>query len=513
VTFWRSDLLLTHLVSLLTAQNVEAYLVGGSVRDILLGWPLHDYDFAVRGDALVLTRHIADELGGAYVPLDVARNVGRVVLRLGQANALLPSSLLNIDLAGLRGPDIQADLLDRDFTVNAMAIDVQRLGEDPPPVIDPSGGLADLEARVVRAVSEASLRSDPCRLVRAIRVAAQIGGQIESQTRAWLRHNAALLSQTSPERVRDELVRILSLPESADQLQLLDEFGLLEQVFPEVGPMRGVIQSSPHVYDVFDHTLLTVAEAESIADAVFAEDSGFLGPVADYAGPLAQHLQDTPIADRPRWALLELSALFHDIGKPATYSVEPDGRVRFIGHQEVGVLLANQALRRLKFGTREIQIVEAAVRHHMRPLLLGSAPQVSRRAVYRFFRDTGASGLDILLLSLADFRATRGPTLTAEAWQRRLEVVKLFLDRYFQQRAEVVAPPKLIDGHDLTDVFALEPGPQYAVLLEAVREAQAEGLVANRAEALNLVEGLLSDPAALEAVAASQVAELAEQTD
>jgi tRNA nucleotidyltransferase/poly(A) polymerase len=336
VTLWRSDPLLTKLVNALTERNVEAYLVGGSVRDILLGWPLHDYDFAVRGDALALARQIADELNGAYVPLDEVRNVGRIMLRPRQINAPQPS-WLSIDLAGLRGPDIQADLLDRDFTVNAMAIAVQRLDEDPLPVIDPSGGLGDLEERVVRAAGESSLRNDPCRLVRAIRVAAQIGGHIESKTQTWLRRDAALLGQTSPERVRDELARVLSLAESADQLQLLDKFGLLEQIIPEVGPMRGMTQSLPHVYDIFDHTLLTVAEAESIADAVFAEDSDFLGPVAIWAGPLMQHLQETPVADRPRWALLELSALLHDTGKPARRSTKPDGRIQFLGHPEIAL--------------------------------------------------------------------------------------------------------------------------------------------------------------------------------
>lgn len=512
------DNLLERVVALLKARDVEAYLVGGTVRDWLMGRPIHDLDFAVRGDAMALGRRAADALNGAYVPLDLERNTSRVVVKVPPAAGPDQPVSRHVDFAGLRGDDIEGDLWARDFTVNAMAIDILDVEQARPPVLDPTGGQEDLSRRRVRAVSETIFEDDPVRLLRAVRFAAQLQGYIEPDTQALMRQHAALLPTTSPERIRDELVKILLLPASVPQVRLLEAFGILEIILPEVVALQGVTQSPPHVYDVYDHTLMTLAAVERVLGALLRSSAtalpeqvppdappaaaDFLGPVATYAPELREHVTPALVGDRPRLVLLKLVALLHDVGKPAARSVDPDGRVRFLRHEHVGSKMAARVMRRLRFGGREVRLVAGIVRHHIRPLLLGDASQVTRRAVYRFFRDAGSAGLDTLLFSLADYRATCGPTIRPEGWARRLDVAQLFLKRYFLQHSQVVTPPKLIDGNDLMRVLDLEPGRQIGLLLEAVREAQAAGLVATREEALTLAEGLLQDAEALEALAA-----------
>jgi len=495
--------LLERVVALLRTQDVEAYLVGGTVRDWRMGRPVQDLDFAVRGDAMALGRQVADAVGGAYVPLDPERNTSRVVVKVPPDPEAAHAVTRYVDFAGLRGGDIEADLRARDFTVNAMAVDVRHLTQARPPILDPTGGQDDLSRRRVRAVHENVFKDDPVRLLRAVRLTAQLQGYIEPQTQALMRQHAGLLPSTSPERIRDELVKILLLPASAPSVRLLDDFGMLKIILPEVTMLRGVTQSPPHVYDVYDHTLMTLAAMEQIVEALMAEgmpSDRLLGPIARYAPELRAHLLPPLVGDRPRTVLLKLAALLHDVGKPATRSVDADGRVRFLGHEHEGARIVGEVMRRLHFGVKEVQLVEGIVRHHMRPLLLGNTSQVTRRAAYRFFRDAGPAGLDVLLFSLADYRATRGVNLRPEGWARRLDVVHLFLDRYFLQHSQVVTPPKLVDGNDLMQGLNLAPGRQIGLLLEAVREAQAAGLVATRQEALALAEGLLQDPKALEAL-------------
>ncbi len=496
--------LLERVVGLVKARGLEAYLVGGTVRDWLMGRPVKDLDFAVHGDALALARHVADELGAAYVPLDPERNTARVVIREPQeTGSWVPSR--HIDMAGIRGADIEADLWGRDFTVNAIAVDINHLTEEPLPILDPTGGQQDLERRRVRAVSETVFEDDPVRLLRAVRLAAQIEGYIEPRTQGLMRKSAALLSMTSPERIRDEFVKILLLPDASTRVRLLDAFGVLKQFLPEVAALHGLSQPLPHVYDAYEHSLATLAELDLVLRSLLGgapSPAVVLGPVATYASELRQHLVPPLVGERTRAVLLKLVALLHDIGKPATRSVEPTGRVRFLRHEFVGAMMAAEVMRRLRFAGREVRLVEGVVRHHMRPLLLGDARQVTRRTVYRFFRDAGPAGRAALVFSLADYRGTRGAAVRADAWARRLNVVRVFLERYFTQHAQVVAPPKLIDGNDLMRAFSLQAGRQIGLLLEAVREAQAAGLVATRDGALTLAEGLLQDPKALEALAA-----------
>jgi putative nucleotidyltransferase with HDIG domain len=469
-------------------RGVRVWPVGGAVRDALLGRPVRDWDFAVDGDALGLARAVADALGGAYFPLDVDRGTGRAIVTTAD------DTRLELDFAALRGASLDADLSARDFTVNALALD--EMGA----LVDPTGGQADLAAGRIRATGRRAFRDDPVRLLRAVRIEAELGFEIEPQTRAWIRRDAALLALPAAERVRDEFVRLLAIEGVASHLQRCDGFGLLSHVLPELEPLRHLTQSPPHRFDAWRHTLLTVDTLERVVAAVTGEE---VGPAAladvppaawgdlarvlgQFADDVAAHLAVEVSGGRDRALLLKLAALLHDVGKPETWSQGEDGRIHFYDHEPVGARIAAARMQALRFSRDEVERMRAIVGGHLRPAYLARTDQVTRRAVYRYFRATGDAGVDVVLLCLADHLATWGPDLQERRWARRLDVAETLLAHYFERHGETVAPPPLVTGHDLMAELGLDAGPEIGRLLEALREAQAAGEVRTREEALAL---------------------------
>jgi putative nucleotidyltransferase with HDIG domain len=481
--------LLAQVVELLRGMGTPAYLVGGAVRDWLLssGGQAkasdlrrrgYDLDFAVPDDGLRIARRIADELGAAFYPLDAQRDVGRVVLTVDSALRKRDEGGVEIvDVARFQGPDLMADLAGRDFTINAMALDVTH---DPPPLLDPHGGQADLEARQLRAVSDQAIHNDPVRGLRAVRLGAELGFEIEPHTQRLIRDAAPSLSEVSAERMRDELIKILSLPAVADSLRQLDALNLLAEVLPEVTALKGLAQTGRHHWDAYEHTLQTAAALE----ALLPLDGAPLHTDIPFPDQVADHYASSTVAvgGGGRRSLLTLAALLHDVGKRDTAMSEPDGQIRFIGHERVGAKMAAEAMRRLRFSGEATRLVEAIVRHHLRPLQLAWQGVASKRAIHRFFRDAGDAGVEIALLSLADHWATVGPGVD-DQYPDLLKTVRALLDTYFNHRQMVVAPPPLLTGHDLIHQFGLAQGPEIGRLLAALQEAQAIGQVTNRQQA------------------------------
>ena len=481
-----ADTHLTQIVRLLKDVDASAYLVGGAVRDWILrkgARQFHAYcdlDFAVPGDGLRLAREMADALGGAFYPLDAERGVGRVVLT-GE-----DGEIQTMDVARFQGSDLMADLAGRDFTVNAMAFDLR----DPlSPIIDPHGGQDDLQVRRLHAVSNQALSNDPVRGLRAVRLAAELGFEIEAHTRALIREAAQGLVDVSAERVRDELVKILSLPSTADWLRQLESLTMLVEVLPEVMALKGVAQTPPHRWDVYEHTLQTVAALETWLPV----HGGPPDPDMPYPDQVANHLKTTVTGGHSRRLLLTLAALLHDVGKRDTATVESDGRVRFIDHERVGATMAAGVLRRLRFSGEEARLVETTVRHHLRPLQLAWQGRTSKRAIYRFFRDTGDAGVEVALLALADRHATVGPAAADDQFPALLDTVGALLDAYFNRQQTAVAPAPLLTGRDMIDQFGLTEGPEVGRLLADLKEAQATGQVTTRAQADEWVRHRIGD--------------------
>lgn len=467
--------LLEPLRAFLQTRSNDVYLVGGAVRDILLGRETYDLDLSVRGNASALARAFADEIGAAYFQMDEQFDVARVILDREGAREL-------VDFARLRGEGIRDDLGTRDFTINAMAADLYSWQGDAESVIDPFHGRADLEAHLVRAVTPDVFVNDPVRLLRGARLEVVLNLKLDAATEALVKRDAERVGRAPMERVRDELVKILAADELLKNLRRLDELGLLGVVLPELNATRGVTQSAPHIYEVFEHSLYAAAAAEETERAGYAN----LAEGA-FAPELGEHMNLTVSADRRRWVLLRLALLLHDIGKPATRTVQEDGRIRFLGHEEVGAAMVEPALRRLKFSNDEIALARTIVANHLRPLQLAQSG-VSDRAVYRFFRDTGEAGVDVVVHAWCDQRATYGRDAVADDMFALQEVIGRMLERLYRARARVVSPPLLVTGHDVMELLNTSPGPHIRALLDAVREAQAEGKITTREQALEFIK-------------------------
>ncbi len=475
------------------APDVEVYLVGGAVRDAYLGRPLHDIDLATPGDGRPLARRLANALSGAYYPLDRERGVGR---------ALVPwhDRQLTIDVAQFRGPDLETDLSLRDFTLNAMAV---RLTGDLQAVFDPTGGLVDLEAKRLRQCAPGAIADDPVRVLRAVRASVSFGLVIETQTRAAIRASIPALDTISAERIRDEFFQILDVARPSAALAALDQLGVLAHVVPETTAMHEIVQGAPHQFNLWQHTLKTVA---FLATFIHVIEPGYdenltanvQAGAAAYAlhgvrTNLREHLGQVWPDERSHRALLVLAALLHDAGKPEASTADEQGRIHFHGHELIGETLAENRARELRLSSNEVERLATIVRNHMRPHWLATEPELSRRAIYRFWRDTGPAGVDVCLLAMADYVATYGVTLDAAQWSNYLERIQALLHFYFNQVASDAAPPPLLSGQDLLDHFDLTPGPRIGVLLEHLREAQAVGEVTTKKEALDRIQRLLDD--------------------
>lgn len=467
----------------------EAYLVGGCVRDGLMGRPFYDLDIAVSG-----AEEFARRLGGTLVPLGERFGTWRVVM-----------SPWTVDVSEMQG-DIFADLGRRDVTVNAMAIALPRdtthgstgppragwvppgpptlhvgsLAAPPSELLDPFGGLADLRAGTVRMVRAQNLSDDPLRLLRAVRLAAELGFSIEPGTELAIAERADLITGPAPERQREELCRILAADGAAGSLALLDRLGLLAALLPDLVMGKGVEQPKEHYWDVFEHQIQTVAAVEAVLDGKVARPW-----TNTLDGYFEQHL-----GNLGRQTLLKLTALLHDVGKPATKSVQANGRVRFFGHSELGAEMVERAMVRLRFSDQQTRMATTMVTHHLRPGQWSDGGLPTNRALYRYFRDLGDVAIDTIFLNLADHLAARGPMMDREDWAEHVAVAEYALDKYFDHE-EKTRQERLVTGHDLMQAFGLAPGPLVGRLLAEVDEAWRTGAISGKDEALALLRGRL----------------------
>ncbi|MCA9953075.1 MAG: HDIG domain-containing protein [Anaerolineales bacterium] len=474
--------LLEQLRPLFQTQSQPVYLVGGAVRDALLGRISHDLDFVVPANAIKLAFAVADALGVPAYVLDRERDTGRV---------LLPEAHTSLDFARFRGPDLAADLRDRDLTINAIALPAT--ATTTASLIDPHHGQADVAASMVRAIHERSLLDDPVRTLRTVRLVHSLGFSLAPETETAVRTAAPHLHESSIERIRDELLKLLETAVPHRAVADLARLGLLAEVLPDMMALATVEQSLPHHEPVFAHTLsvmrwLTQIEAVVEPPSTPGKDKSdpALSAVRELLAPYAEQIQAMWQAEVAGGVngrlLLHLGALFHDVGKAPTQTIEPDAesgqRIRFLQHEQVGADMTGQILHRLCLSNEAVAFVKKIVAGHMRPLhLANSGGRPSRRAVFRYFRATATAGVSIALLSLADHLATYNGTGPAKQWQALLQVVQELCYHYFERHEETIVPPSLVDGRMLIEKLQLSPGPEIGRLLRLVQEAQAAGEV------------------------------------
>jgi poly(A) polymerase len=448
----------------------RSWIVGGALRDELLGREVTDSDIAVEGDPGAAARDLAAQIGGPVFRLSEAFGAWRVVDRRGGRV---------YDFSPLQGETIEEDLRRRDFTVNAMAreltgaelrLDVATEGD----LIDPLGGRSDVESRTLRVIGPESYERDPLRPLRLARFAAELGFQPDTETERLTAAAAPRVAEASGERIFAELRRLVLAPGAVPGLALADRLGLLDAVLPELSELHGVEQSQYHHTDVYGHTLEVLERLVELE----AKAEGELREVLDE--PLADELT--------RGEALRFGALLHDIGKPATHDVREDGRVTFMGHDRLGEEMVRRICRRLRTSDRLSRFLEAVTRHHLVLGFLVHERPLDRHAVYRYLKRTSPVEVEVTLLSCADRLATRGRN-AERAIDAHLELARELMPAALEWRR--TGPPRLpLRGDQLARELDIEPGPELGRVLAELEEAAYAGEVTSRDQAVEIARRL-----------------------
>lgn len=494
-----------NLAEILAEVVPHGYYVGGIVRNSLLRRTSGDIDIALPGEELKeVAQTLAKRLKAASFEMDPELGVWRLVTH---------AQKIQIDLTAYQGKDLAADLRRRDFTFNSLAYPVSAKPQivitshkDQPAqivlkrvrralIIDKTNGLADLKAKIIRVNGPSQFTDDPLRMLRAFRCAAELKFTIHPNTLAQIQKHRKLISKPAGERLREELERLFAVPNVTYHfLQQMDDCRLLTALFPQLEDQRTCAEVYYGKGGVLKHTLLVCKRMDYLLEHL---DKAF----PKYAGKMRPFIQNKP--------LLKMTALLHDIAKPAT-AKEKNGRLRFFYHEQVGGKMARAELERLRYSRNDIRLMQTLIGEHLRPSNLASNP-ITERGVYHFFRDLAEAAIPLLLLCWTDYTSyvsdaqlrrilprsgERMMTIPqAERFKnvgktlRHLQLLTFLLGQYFD-KPTVVRPAQLITGVDVMQVLHLNPGPAVGTILEAVAEAQVEGKIKTRQEALAFLQTL-----------------------
>jgi len=460
---------ISEIISLAKKRKSQVYLVGGLLRDALIGRrkDILDLDFTVDKDAIGLARAFANQTKSGFVVLDKEHGCARVIYKG-----------CTLDFTDFRGKDLKEDLLHRDFTINTLALKLPAKKDLKKSLIDYYDGVEDLRKGLIRITSDDSLREDYLRILRVFSLSAIFKFKIDKKTLAQAKKYRKKLLEVAGERVRDELFKILDTDEATKYIKLLDDCGILSCVIAQIEVMRSVKQGPYHHLDVWEHSLETLKQLEILFSDIKSDKE------------LNSYLDEKIGGERKRRQLIKLVCLLHDIGKPKALRVK-EGKTRFHGHERMGKEIAEAISDRLKLSTKEKFAIDTMIFWHLRPGYLADNKNVSQRAKFRYFRDAKDEALSILLLSISDQRATRGPLSSLKSRLKHEKVAFDLMKEYFQKKKEKKFV-RLINGDDLIKKLKLTPSPLFKKILQEVEESQAEGKVKTKGEALKLAAKVAS---------------------
>jgi poly(A) polymerase len=450
-------------------ERDDAWIVGGAIRDALLGGEVIDIDLAIApGAERDAARAIADRAGGFAFPLSEEHATWR---------AVAPDESWHADVTALRGDSIEADLRARDFTVNAVAVPLS--GGEP---LDPTGGIADAEEALLRAASPQSFSEDPLRLLRLARLASGYGFSVQPDTAELARAEATRAAEPAGERQFAELRQLLAGPHPLRALELMDDLELTASVLPEVEDLKGVVQTPNHHLDVHGHTLAVLENLLEIEEDL----PRFAGAAAD---DMAELLSEPAGDGLTRGGALRFGALLHDIGKPATRA-DRGPYVTFVGHDGTGAEIIADICKRLRTSRGLSQHLQGLARHHLRLGFMVHERPLSRKAIYDYLKATEPVGADITLLTAADRLAARGegPIASDEMIEAHLELVREMLPEAIAWHRQ--PPQSPVNGDELAGELGLRPGPEMGEILENLRAASFAGEIEGKNAALALARSL-----------------------
>lgn len=422
----------------------SAYLCGGYLRDLILKNEVsNDRDIVLfNADTERVSRNIADSIGGAFVELDGVNRIYRIVK--GEDF---------VDVAEGLNDSLFEDVDRRDFTINSIFYDLSKNE-----IYDKNRGLDDLKGGVIRTYHLKNLSDDPLRLLRACRFASVLGFRVDASILEYIKKEGKTLDTVAKERVNQEIVKMFEGKFLPETLEWMHDSGFLEVVFPFVSKIKAIPKNTHHHLDLVHHSIETVRQIRSLEP------------------------------------LLRLSAFYHDIGKPLCWSIEPDsGRHRFIGHDEKGALLAKEELSKLKFSHKQVDYVVKMVKNHIYPSSLMATPGgASNKAMARFVRKIHPDVPDLIELARADRLSARGEAVSDDMIQNNLSGLEKLLDYYNEILPALDEMPKLLDGKEIMEILKIKAGPRLGEIIDELKEAQIEGIVASKDDAIKFVKDKFS---------------------
>ena len=437
----------------------EGYLVGGSIRDLFTkNCVFCDRDISIKG-AENFARKIAKKWDGTFIELDNENKIYRVVL---------PDKINFLDISELQGNSIEEDLKRRDFTINAIAYD---LTNDK--FVDVTGGLKDLKNKVLRHIDDKNFEDDPLRILRAFRFYAVTGFKMTIELENALKKYMPMALNPAKERINYEIMKLFGGDFASSALLKMDEFGLLEKIFPCVTEMKKVPPNTHHHLDLFHHVVETVRQIEIL----YNEISGFE----------KEHLDAIDFGGFPRINHLKLAGFLHDIGKFSTWTIEESGRHRFIKHDDVGSKMVVPLLRDLKFSKKQIEYISCMIKNHIYPSNVIVAPSLNDKVMMRYVRKMDDNVIDNIILAKADRLSAKGVDITEEIVNANISGLDKLLDFYLSKKDSLAPLPKLIDGREIMELLNIKPSPKLGEIINTINEAQLNGDISTHEDAVKMV--------------------------
>ena len=443
------------------ADNGDIYLVGGAFRDFYLDKENLDKDIVVKNiDAKAFAQSLAESMDASFIPLDEENKIYRLMLR---------DKINCIDIASMCGDSIEEDLKRRDFTINAIAVDLKTLE-----IIDVTGGIEDLRLKKIRHISEQNFIDDPLRLLRAFRFHAMLGFELDESMVKIMACHIEKIHAPAVERINYELLKLFSGDFSDRTITEMDKIGLLEELFPIVKDLKKVPPNSHHHLDLFAHSIETVRQIQKIYEK------------SDVT--VKTHLQKIDFGGATRLTHLKFAGFLHDIGKFSTWTIEEDtGKHRFIKHDDVGSKMGIKLLKSAKFSKKQIDYVAKMIKFHIYPSHVVCAPDLTEKIYMRFIRKMKDDVIDIITLAMADRFSARGIEITEEIVNKNIGALTELLNFYISVKDDLKPLPKLLSGEQIMELLNLTPSKELGMVIKSLHEAQISGDVTTKEEAIEFV--------------------------
>ena len=456
----KSDKILSKIIE---KFDNEIYLVGGTVRDYYMGLESTDRDIIVMdGDAREFALKLKDLFDAAFVPLDEENKIYRLVL---------PDKINYIDVTNPAGDSIEKDLMRRDLTINAIAVNI-RTGN----VIDISGGVTDIKNKCINYINELNFVDDPLRLLRVYRFQALYGFQLAPETINAVCKYSDLIHKSAVERINYELLKLFSGEYAHIALENMNKTWILEEIFPFVKELKQVPPNAHHHLDLFHHSIETVRQIQCLYDNASDE--------------VKEHLSRIDFGGFSRLAHLKLAGFMHDIGKFPTWTIE-EGKHRFIKHDDVGAKMSVKILKDLHFSNKQIDYISSMIKYHIYPSHVMTSPQITEKIMMRYVRKMDKNSIDAIILAQADRLSARGPEITDEIVERNITSLNMLLRFYLEVHETLKPLPKLLDGNDVMKILNIKPSKKLGDIMNALHEAQISGDVTTKEHAVEFIKTLV----------------------